>query len=60
MRAKSGVGHPLLAEFLVASLGTLPSWEQGNAPDIDDRRPLLDDLQEFPDLGSRRVQIAEK
>ena len=60
MRAKLGASQPLLAKFLGVSLRTLRSWEQGARPIPTIAARYLDDLQEFPDLWARRVQVAKK
>jgi len=60
VRAKLGVSQALLAQFLGVSTPTLQKWEQGTraVPAIAAR--YLDDVQEFPDLWTRRMKIAAK
>lgn len=60
VRAKLCASQPLLAKFLGVSLRTLRSWEQGQRPVPTMAARYLDDLQEFPELWTRRIQIVKK
>ncbi|WP_165075546.1 helix-turn-helix domain-containing protein [Paludisphaera rhizosphaerae] len=60
VRTKLGASQPLLAKFLGVSLQTLRSWEQGQRPVPTMAARYLDDLQEFPELWTRRIQIVKK
>ncbi|MDG3008374.1 helix-turn-helix domain-containing protein [Paludisphaera mucosa] len=60
VRARLGASQAVLAKFLGVSVPTLQKWEQGKraVPTIAAR--YLDDVQEFPDLWTRRMQLAAK
>ncbi len=60
VRAKLGANQALLARFLGVSVATLQKWEQGTRPVPTIAARYLDDVQEFPDLWTRRIRLAAK
>jgi DNA-binding transcriptional regulator YiaG len=60
VRAKLGASQALLAKFLGVNVQTLQKWEAGTraVPAIAAR--YLDDVQEFPEIWMRRIQVAAK
>ena len=59
VRAKFGASQSLFAQFLGVSTPTLQKWEQGKRPVPMIAARYLDDLQEFPELWSKRVRFAK-
>lgn len=60
VRAKLGASQALLARFLGVSVQTLQKWERGTRPVPTIAARYLDDVQEFPDLWTRRIERAAK
>lgn len=60
VRAKLGASQALLARFLGVSVQAIRHWEQGTRPVPTIAARYLDDVQEFPDLWTRRIQLAVK
>lgn len=60
VRAKLGASQALLAKFLGVSVQAIRHWEQGTRPVPTIAARYLDDVQEFPDLWTRRIQLAVK
>jgi len=59
VREKLNASQALLAKFLGVSTHTVSLWEQGkqNAPRMACR--YLDDIQEFPELWTKRLKMAK-
>lgn len=60
VRAKLGASQALLARFLGVSVQAVRHWEQGTRPVPTIAARYLDDLQEFPELWTRRIEAAAK
>jgi DNA-binding transcriptional regulator YiaG len=58
VRAKLGASQALLARFLGVNVQTLQKWEQGTRKVPAMAARYLDDVQEFPDLWTRRLRSA--
>jgi len=58
VRDKLKASQALLASFLGVSVTAVSSWEQGSRPVPKIACRYLDDIQEFPDLWTRRLKKA--
>ncbi|WP_165070958.1 helix-turn-helix domain-containing protein [Paludisphaera rhizosphaerae] len=59
VRAKFGASQSIFAQFLGVNVQTLQKWEHGQRSVPAMAARYLDDLQEFPEIWSRRIKIAK-
>ena len=60
VRARLGASQPLLAKFLGVGVKALRKWEQGERPVPTIAARFLDELQDSPELWTRRVKFVRK